>query len=271
MVMMGRRDGFRRCPVAPRRGAPQQGFTVIELLVVIAIIGVMVGMLMPILTRVRHTAKIRETETLMARIANAITTMRENYDYDDLLILDRAALDPDIGPIDIGANKVAETVAIDITPSWLLKPDDPYFNVCKELDPNNPRWKTDYGDIASPERLKINERRYREPDKDGIFVKSKVFIHYHESSIRQIKGKWEVVDAWDMPIRYAARREVKDMDGVSPDDFVFHEFLISGGSRDGPDGLSKAFRKVESKETGDKPAFWDVVMPLKEFTYYQKP
>ena len=264
MIMMGRRGGSR--------GALQQGMTIIELLVVVLIIGIMVGILMPVLTKVRHSAKIRETETLMAQIASAVTTMRENYDYDDLLILDRTAADPDIGPIDTGAGKVVETSASDITGTWLLKPDDPYFNVCKELDPNNPKWKTSYGDINSPERLKINERRYRELDDSGNVVrKSKVFIHYHDSSIRNIDGKWEVVDAWDQPIRYAVRKEIKNMDGVTPEDFVYREFLISGGSRDGPEGLSNAFTKVESMKNGDKPEFWDVVMPLKEFTYYQKP
>ena len=104
----------------------------------------------------------------------------------------------------------------------------------------------------------INKRRYRDVTVAKNPLRSQVFIHYHESNIRVVNGEYEVVDAWDRPIRYAARRFVKPMDNVVPDDFVYREFLISGGRS----GIKSTFNEVEDD---------DVVMPLKEFTYYQVP
>ena len=256
MSMMDRRDGFRRRPAA-RHGALRHGMTLIEVLVVIAIIGVLVSILMPVLTRVRQTGKESETKALMTHIANAITTMRDQYNFEDLLVLDQGlTVDPDLGVI---APQVNETGANDITGSFLLEPDPGWFNICRELDP------PDITTIGSPIHPYwpnydpvINKRRYRNPPPGTNPERSQVFIHYHDSNVKLVNGEFEVVDAWDRPIRYAARRFVKDMDGVAPDDFVYQEFLISGGQS----GIASPFNEVQAD---------DIVMPLKEFTYYQDP
>ena len=133
MSMMGKRGGFTRCLTALRtRQNRQQGMTIIEILVVIAIIGLLVAILMPVLTKVRETAKMRETQILMSQIAQSITTMRDHYNYDDLFILDSGAADLDLGAV---SGSVTATMATDDLGGDLLTPDLDWFNILKELAP----------------------------------------------------------------------------------------------------------------------------------------
>lgn len=56
-----------------------RGFTLIEMLVVIAIIGVLVGLLLPVLATVKEKGRITQAETEVKNIATAITQYQSQY------------------------------------------------------------------------------------------------------------------------------------------------------------------------------------------------
>jgi prepilin-type N-terminal cleavage/methylation domain-containing protein len=66
--------------MAPAPASPpiRRGFTLIELLVVVAIIGVLVGMLMPVLGLVRRSANRANTENLLRKVETGLTAFRRD-------------------------------------------------------------------------------------------------------------------------------------------------------------------------------------------------
>jgi len=65
---------------APGRHAPR-AFTLVELLVVIAILGVLAGLLTPVILAAMRKARVTETQNDIAQIGMAITTYAEQWGY----------------------------------------------------------------------------------------------------------------------------------------------------------------------------------------------
>ena len=57
----------------------RRGFTLVELLVVIAIIGILAGMLLPVLASARIKVQKTQTQTQMADLVNAIQSYEKDY------------------------------------------------------------------------------------------------------------------------------------------------------------------------------------------------
>lgn len=75
------------CPTAPApqtsspRAATRRGFTLAEMLVVIGIIALLIGILLPALSRVQERAKKTQTENLMQEFGKACETFQQQFGF----------------------------------------------------------------------------------------------------------------------------------------------------------------------------------------------
>lgn len=63
----------------PKGGTPNAGFTLIELLVVIGIVGVLAGIILPVVSYVRRDAKVKLTKAEIRRLAATIAAYESHY------------------------------------------------------------------------------------------------------------------------------------------------------------------------------------------------
>ncbi len=96
---------------AAQRGAYQRGMTLIEVLVVIAIIGILAGMLFPVLSKVKTKANIAKARKEMSDMKLAIEQYKSQYSILPMTSAARTAGNPDFtfGTYNVGSYAVNES------------------------------------------------------------------------------------------------------------------------------------------------------------------
>lgn len=97
--------------LSEKRDACAGGFTLIELLVVIAIIGILVGLLLPVLSTVKTRAKIRQAQSEIGIIVAAIKSYETAYSRPPISNQASGAANPDFT---FGTHWVSNNVPIDL-------------------------------------------------------------------------------------------------------------------------------------------------------------
>ena len=111
MRMRMRKQERKRMPKPMRDG--QRGFTLIELLVVIAIIGILVGLLMPMLSGARDKAKVVATKNMINQMVVSIENFKMDYNMYPWDLNDATINPTDNDPMKI----VAAIVIVELAPT----------------------------------------------------------------------------------------------------------------------------------------------------------
>jgi len=190
----GRNAGFS---AGGRRG--RAGFTMVELLTVITIIGILVGILVPVVMLVRNKAHVHEAGFTLNQLALGLKNMKDYYRYDDLLGKDADGI------------LIPEEIKIDLE----LDPFNRGFGWNGENEP--PGWPKHPG-WAPHLNLRV----------DGENPSKKICKRFYEAKRSRIVH-YRLVDPWGNPYVYDIVTRSQDLNGDGADEDIDIELLICVG------------------------------------------
>lgn len=180
------------------RGEP--GFTLVELLTVIAIIGLLVGLLVPVVLAARGRGQKSEAAITLENLRLALRNMKDHYRYDDLLGKDEDGV------------LVPELIAIG-----------------RELDPFNKAlgWNglnpgADWGKAEPGWAPHLNMRI------DPLNTEKRICKRFYTAKRARISN-YRLVDPWRKPYIYDIVTRQQDVDGDGEIDDIDVELLMSMG------------------------------------------
>ena len=198
----------RPSPLAPTRIDPRRGFTITELLVVIGIIVLLIGILLPALSKVNERAKKTQTSAIMEEFAKGCEAFRQEFGfYPGLVPEDILAADPKISG--------TENALLHLMGGGVSQ-DDPAYD---SLDAGG-GWQTiTFGSGNNQYRIKVNPSQIGKGPRVGGKSYAPFFSPKTEE-LAQVDGQIgrngeveskdtalgdrlpDLVDAWGQPILY---------------------------------------------------------------------
>jgi len=198
-----------RSQVAQRRSAtPIRGFTLTEMLVVIGIIALLIGILLPALSKVQQRARKTQTESLLQEFVKACETFQQQFGYYPGIVPEAILASTPSAPISSTENALLHLCG------GAVPQDDPnyasYTSGWTELT---------FGSGTNTFRIKVNASKFGEgPRIRGVPYKS--FFSPKASDVLPAQGQFltasggenpyandplklpDLLDAWGQPVLY---------------------------------------------------------------------
>ena len=184
--------------------SPAGGFTLVELLTVITIIGILVGLLVPVVLAARGRGQKSEATITLENLLLAVRNMKDHYRYDDLL----------------GKDEDGELVPELISIGRELDP----FNKALGWNGQNPG--ADWG-VAEPGWAPHLNKKI-----DPLDITKLICKRFYTAKRSRVSN-YRLVDPWRQPYIYEIITRQQDVDGDGEIDDIDVELLISIG----PDGI----------------------------------